>query len=127
MKAKWLMLFLIILFVFPQTSVADEGHSHSDELSEDIEGFLNGKESEHEDHGDMSHTEDETVSHDEYGTTTHEDSSESSQGHGHGGPVVETRPNYTILSVFGLINLAFISIGLWNKKKGGIQVYGKKA
>ncbi|MGC5326081.1 hypothetical protein [Brevibacillus sp. SYSU BS000544] len=36
-------------------------------------------------------------------------------GHGHGGPVVETPPNWGVLSAFAAINLLFILIGIWNK------------
>ncbi|MGG5253435.1 hypothetical protein ACQYAD_08055 [Neobacillus sp. SM06] len=40
-------------------------------------------------------------------------------------PVQETPPNKTILGAFGMVNLIFICIGVWNKwfrKKGGCVV-----
>ena len=48
--------------------------------------------------------------------STHNETS-TEGGHGHGGEVIEeTPPNYTVLSVFGAINLSFLVVGLWNKR-----------
>jgi len=45
-------------------------------------------------------------------------------GHEHGdGKVVETPPNGVVLGAFGLINLVFVIVGVWNKflKRKGVK------
>jgi hypothetical protein len=45
-------------------------------------------------------------------------------GHEHGdGTVVETPPNGIVLGTFGLINLVFVIVGIWNKflKRKGVK------
>ncbi len=47
----------------------------------------------------------------------HEITANEGHGEGHemGEEIVETPPNWGVLSTFGAINLAFILIGIWNK------------
>lgn len=55
--------------------------------------------------------------------------SEHGEEGGHGTEeITESAPNYRVLTVFGLINLAFILIGVWNKLikgRGNKHVYAK--
>lgn len=111
-----IVIIMAILFLVPSSiTSADEGHSHSNDLSDDIELFKGGVESEdsHDEHN-MSPEEHKNMTETE--SSGHDESS-AEGGHGHGNKVyVETPPNYTVLSVFGVINFSFLVIGLWNKK-----------
>ncbi|RTR28142.1 hypothetical protein EKG37_17730 [Robertmurraya yapensis] len=105
------------LLLYPASyALADEGHDDIKEITEDIEMFKDGEVS-----GDGTHNEHNMTS-DEHSDMNGTESSEhndatSEGGHGHGTEViVETPPNYTVLSIFGAINLSFLAFGLWNKR-----------
>lgn len=105
------------LLLFPASyAFADEGHSHENNLSEDIELFMNGEESTNNGHDAHNMSPEEHSNMTETESSGHNDSG-AEGGHGHGTEVfVETPPNYTILSVFGAINLSFLVVGLVNKR-----------
>jgi hypothetical protein len=109
------MMMAILLLVPSSIALADEGHSHSKNLSDDIQSFKDGEESE-------DSPDDHNMSPDEHNNMTETESSDhvesNAEGrHGHGTEVyVETPPNFTVLSIFGAINLSFLVIGLWNKR-----------
>jgi len=109
-KLKFLVLTALLLLPV-SFAQADEGHSHSNNLSEDIKMFMNDEQSVGGSHEGHSMTSEEEGNN----SSTHDESSNGG-GHGHGGEVIETPPNYKVLSVFGAINLSFIVIGLWNKR-----------
>lgn len=113
MKKLLLPLFVIVfIFSFEIKAFADEGHSHDSNMEMDmdmdqmVDHFKSGDQSEHKENSD-----------------THGDihSSESSHGnHGeengdHHVTVKETPPNYKVLGTYGIVNLSFILIGIWNK------------
>lgn len=111
MKKLLLPLFVIVfIFSFDITAFADEGHSHDSNMEMDmdqmVDHFKSGDQSEHKENSDI------------HGDTH---SSESSYGnHGeengdHNVTVKETPPNYKVLGTYGVVNLSFILIGIWNK------------
>lgn len=125
------IISLVLLLLLPASyALADEGHSNK--VSEDVEMFMNEEQGEGvsheghtmtpEEHSEMMDMTDGSVhnesDHGSSGEEVSEHNDTNAEGsHGHGGKVIEeTPPNYTVLSVFGVINLSFLAAGLWNKR-----------
>jgi hypothetical protein len=128
------VISIVLLLLLPASyALADGGHANK--VSEDAEMFMNEEQGEgvsHEGHTmtpeehsemmDMTDMTDDSMHNDsDHGSSGddvsgHNDTN-AEGSHGHGGEVIEeTPPNYTVLSVFGFINLSFLAAGLWNKK-----------
>lgn len=110
---------MAILLLAPVSNVfADEGHSHSKDLYDDIQSFKGGE------RNIEGHHDEHNMSREEHNSMTGAESSDQDNfnssaegGHSHGTQVyVETPPNYTVLSVFGAVNLSFLVLGLWNSR-----------
>jgi hypothetical protein len=135
-----LIPFLALAFILTINliALADEGHSHDNDVKQATEKVNNGSSLNktedsnvqgQTDHNDLNH--DTSASHtddhksvgtqqEDHGTAdshTEEkiDSEHGGESAGHHGPVVETPPNYKILGAYGALNLSFIMIGVWNK------------
>jgi hypothetical protein len=129
LKRGFLFLFAIaFIFSFDIRALADEGHSHDQNIKKAAENFKNGKSNENEsmnhdsgsdmegmDHGSGSDME--GMNHGSGSDMEGMDMESESNGesHEHHEAVVETPPNYKILGTYGAVNLSFIIIGVWNK------------
>ncbi|RDU37649.1 hypothetical protein DRW41_07345 [Neobacillus piezotolerans] len=106
---KWLSLLagVALIVSFGINVSADGGHSHNDQgVLDAAQKFRNsGKEMPHAGHESENK---EATGH------SHEGGGAEGGGHSHG-PVTETPPNMKVLGTFGVINLLFILIGIWNK------------
>ncbi|MBB6444397.1 hypothetical protein [Bacillus benzoevorans] len=128
---RMVVISIVFLLSLPASfALADEGHSNS--VSEDVEMFMSEEQGEGVSHGGHTMTPEEhsqmtdmtdgsahnQSEHDSSGDDVSGHNDANAEGsHGHGGEVIEeTPPNYTVLSVFGVINLSFLAAGLWNKR-----------
>ncbi len=111
-----------------ETSV-DEGSSHAsheEETHENLSSEANQQEegNEVENNHSSEHSE-QGVEEDSHSTDEGDHGAEG----GHGSEeIIESAPNYFVLSIFGLINLTFILIGIWNKlnrRRGSKHVTSK--
>ncbi|MFB5197128.1 hypothetical protein ACE198_19755 [Neobacillus sp. KR4-4] len=122
MKKLFLFIFaLSFILSFDVRVFADEGHSHTPNLKQATENLK--KETSVGDHATMDHdsrTDMEGMDH-ESGTDMEGSGDED---HDHHGPVVESPPNYKVLSTYGAVNLSFVLIGVWNRwfrRKGDVN------
>jgi hypothetical protein len=145
LKKLFLSFFVIaFIFTFNVTALADKGHSDDSQLKQATDNFRKGTNTEQKEHSDgdthqesgddhgegsstSGHTETEAhragTDQDENHSDAEGDHSSDETDDGHHGPVVEAPPNYKVLGSFGVVNLSFILIGVWNKwfrRKGNI-------
>ncbi|MGG7618456.1 hypothetical protein [Bacillus coreaensis] len=114
-----------------QTSADEESSnqthaSHEEETNENLGSEDNQQEEGNEvENNHSSEHSDQVVEEDSH--NTEEDDHAAEEGHG-SEEITESAPNYLVLSIFGLINLTFILIGIWNKlirRRGNKNVYAK--
>lgn len=95
-------------------SPISEGDTKQEETGIKAEESHSTENSEHGAENESSHSSEESEHGEEGGHGTEE--------------ITESAPNYRVLTVFGLINLTFILIGVWNKLikgRGNKNVYAK--
>jgi cobalamin biosynthesis Mg chelatase CobN len=141
------MAFLLINS--PSVLAEGEGDSHTTHTTEtstekesinQSQGNKEGTDASQSSEGELQHEEGGNGGEESHSTETSEQGTETESSHsseesehgeegGHGSEeITESAPNYRVLTVFGLINLTFILIGVWNKLikgRGKKNVYAK--
>lgn len=150
MKQRLLAVVALTFLLINSPSVFAEGQedshtTHTTEISTDEES--NNQSIANEEAVDTNRSPEEDIQQEEGGNGLEESHSSENSEHGseesnhsseesehgeeggHGSEeITESAPNYRVLTVFGLINLTFILIGVWNKLikgRGNKNVYAK--
>ncbi len=150
MKQRLLAVVAMTFLLINSPSVFAEGQedshtTHTTEISTDKES--NNQSIANEEAVDTNRSSEEDIQQEEGGNGLEESHSSENSEHGseesnhsseesehgeeggHGSEeITESAPNYRVLTVFGLINLTFILIGVWNKLikgRGNKNVYAK--
>lgn len=135
MKQRVLAVVAMTLLLINSPSVFAEGQgdshtTHNTEISTDQKNNIQSIGNEE---GEFKTEESHSTENNDHGAENegshNSEESEHSEEGGHGTEeITESAPNYRVLTVFGLINLAFILIGVWNKLikgRGNKHVYAK--